>query len=218
MALSQTEENYLKELYHLSEGKQNVSTNALAASMNTTPASANDMLKRLAQKGMLNHVKYKGATITNKGSKAAVGIIRKHRLWEVFLVDKLKFEWDEVHEIAEQLEHIRSPILTERLDEFLGYPTLDPHGDPIPDKDGNFQEDQQIPLLEMEANQVGILTNVTSDNSALLQHLGQIGLRLGSTLLVNSISSFDGSILGMIEGKEVFISREVANHLMITLK
>ena len=218
MVLSQTEENYLKEIYHLSEDKPIVSTNALASEMNTTPASVNDMFKRLSQKSMIKHVKYKGSTITEKGRKVAIQIIRKHRLWEVFLVEKLKFQWDEVHEIAEQLEHIQSPVLVERLDNFLGNPILDPHGDPIPDKDGNLYYPEQILVSKMDVGQSGILTSVTSDDTILLQHIDLLGLYLGISFSIKSISNFDSSIVAVSGGRDIFISREVSNHLMITLK
>jgi DtxR family transcriptional regulator, Mn-dependent transcriptional regulator len=128
-----SEENYLKAIYHLSkEEDESVSTNALAERLETTAASVSDMLKKLAKKELIEYKKYQGVNISEKGKRVALQIIRKHRLWEVFLVEKLSFNWDEVHEIAEQLEHIDSPTLVKRLDEFLGYPKFDPHGDPIP--------------------------------------------------------------------------------------
>lgn len=207
----------MKALFHLSTDSNSVSTNSLSADMQTTPASANDMLKRLHQKGLISHVKYKGATITEKGKKYALRIIRKHRLWEVFLVNKLNFQWDQVHEIAEQLEHIKSPLLTERLDAFLDHPKFDPHGDPIPDADGNFNVGPQVSIQEIEPSQTGILVAVTDDNSALLRHLDNLGIRIGIKITVNEKSEFDQSIQATIEGRHVFLSREVANHLMMTL-
>lgn len=216
ISLSHTEENYLKELYHLTDDDKSVTTNALAASMNTSPASVNDMLKRLDQKGMLSHVKYKGSTITEQGRKTAVDIIRKHRLWEVFLVEKLHFQWDEVHEIAEQLEHIKSPLLTQRLDAFLGNPKLDPHGDPIPDENGEFHIGPQAVINDLVIGEKGILVAVTNDESALLQHLDQLGIRLGILITVRSKSDFDESLSVEIQGKEIFLSKQVAEHLMVS--
>ncbi len=216
--LSHTEENYLKAIYHLSTDGTTVSTNSLAASMQTTAASANDMMKRLTTKGLIAHVKYQGANITPIGKKRALQIIRKHRLWEVFLVEKLNFKWDEVHEIAEQLEHINSPVLTERLDSFLGNPRFDPHGDPIPDVEGNIHVGPQVSLTEMGVGESGILITVTNDDSALLQHLDQLGIRLGLEILVKHRSSFDQSVTAGIGQKEVFLSKSVTDYLMLSKK
>src|SRR5690554_5916872 len=136
---SDSEENYLKSIFHLQRlSEDGVSTNAIADRMQTKASSVTDMLKKLADKDLVNYIKYQGVTLTNKGKKTAASIIRKHRLWEVFLVEKLDFNWDEVHEIAEQLEHIQSEKLIKKLDAFLGYPKKDPHGDPIPDADGEI--------------------------------------------------------------------------------
>lgn len=215
--LSHAEENYLKAMYHLSVENDSVSTNALAASMQTTPASANDMLKRLTQKGLTAHVKYKGAHITASGKKVALQVIRKHRLWEVFLVDKLNFQWDEVHELAEQLEHIRSPLLTDRLDDFLGNPRLDPHGDPIPDKNGVMPEADSVPMTKLQEGDEGVLTSVGNDDSALLQYLDSIQLRPGVKVSITKVIPFDASyeIRTKIEDR-IFISNKVAELLMIT--
>lgn len=138
---TRTEENYLKAIYHLGEnGALNVSTNAIAEVMNTKASSVTDMVKKLSEKAYVNYKKYQGVTLTKEGQKVAISIIRKHRLWEVFLVEKLNFTWDEVHEVAEQLEHIKSDKLIRELDVFLEFPSHDPHGDPIPDQDGNFKD------------------------------------------------------------------------------
>ena len=136
-----TEENYLKAIYHLSTGNNSVvSTNQIAEITNTKAASVTDMLKKLAEKKLINYIKYQGVTLTEAGKNAAVNIVRKHRLWEVFLVEKLGFKWDEVHDIAEELEHINSESLINRLDDFLGNPAADPHGDPIPDRSGTIHQ------------------------------------------------------------------------------
>ena len=217
--LSFTEENYLKAIYHLSaEGGESVNTNALAESMNTTPASANDMVKRLAQKNLIGYQKYKGATLRSKGKKVALTIIRKHRLWEVFLVEKLEFKWDEVHEIAEQLEHIKSPNLIKRLDKFLGYPTMDPHGDPIPNEDGVMKETVRASISDVAINNKGIVVAVNNDDTLLLQHLDQMGIKLGSRIHVIDRMDFDGSVSIIIDdGTKQFISKTVAENLMITI-
>lgn len=217
--LSFTEENYLKAIYHLSsEGKESVNTNSLADSMHTTPASANDMVKRLAQKNLIGYQKYKGATLLSKGKKIALTIVRKHRLWEVFLVDKLGFKWDEVHEIAEQLEHIKSPDLIKRLDKFLGYPTMDPHGDPIPNEDGVMKETRRASIAEVAVHSKGIVVAVNNDDTLLLQHLDSLGIKLGSRIDVLDRMDFDGSVsISIDEGARQFLSKAVAENLMITL-
>lgn len=217
--LSFTEENYLKAIYHLSsEDGESVNTNALAESVNTTPASANDMVKRLAQKNLIRYQKYKGATLLSKGRKVALTIIRKHRLWEVFLVEKLEFKWDEVHEIAEQLEHIKSPNLIKRLDKFLGFPTIDPHGDPIPNEDGVMKETVRASISEVAINTKGIVVAVNNDDTLLLQHLDQIGIKLGTRIHIIDRMDFDGSVsISIDEGAKQFISKTVAENLMITL-
>lgn len=217
--LSFTEENYLKAIYHLSsEGSESVNTNSLAESMSTTPASANDMVKRLAQKKLIGYQKYKGANLLAKGKKVALSIIRKHRLWEVFLVEKLEFKWDEVHEIAEQLEHIKSPNLIKRLDKFLGYPTMDPHGDPIPNEDGVMKETVRASISDVKIGSNGIVVAVNNDDTLLLQHLDSIGIKLGSRIHILDRMDFDGSVsLTIDEGAKQFISKTVAENLMITL-
>lgn len=217
--LSFTEENYLKAIYHLSvDGSESVNTNALAESMNTTPASVNDMVKRLAQKNLIGYQKYKGATLLTKGKKVALTIVRKHRLWEVFLVDKLGFKWDEVHEIAEQLEHIKSPDLIKRLDKFLGFPTMDPHGDPIPNEDGVMKETRRASIAEVAIHSKGIVVAVNNDDTLLLQHLDSLGIKLGSRIDILDRMDFDGSVsISIDEGPKQFLSKPVAENLMITL-
>lgn len=216
-SLSYTEENYLKAIYHLSDQGNKVSTNALASTMSTTPASVNDMLKRLSQKQLINHVKYKGATISSGGKKMALQVIRKHRLWEVFLVDTLGFKWDEVHEIAEQLEHIKSPLLVERLDQFLGHPVIDPHGDPIPDKNGDFNVGPSYQLSELNAGEKGVLTSVGIDDPKLLQYLDKINVHLGTQIQVIEVVEFDNSYeVKTDEHASLFLSNQIADLLFIS--
>ncbi|MEM0942020.1 MAG: metal-dependent transcriptional regulator [Bacteroidota bacterium] len=218
MQLSFTEENYLKAIYHLSEGGNVcVNTNSLAESMNTSPASANDMVKRLSQKKLIVHQKYKGATLLTKGEEMALRIIRKHRLWEVFLVEKLSFKWDEVHEIAEQLEHIHSPLLISRLDKFLGYPTVDPHGDPIPNEKGEMKETVKASASALAVGTKGIIVSVNNDDSILLKHLDNIGIKLGVKITIVDRMKFDGSVSVKVDEQETqFISKPIADNLMIT--
>src|SRR6201995_1848842 len=154
------EENYLKSIYHLSLNNESVSTNQIAALLSTSAASVTDMLKKLAEKQLINYARYQGVTLTSAGEKIALHIIRKHRLWEYFLVEKLHFKWDEVHEMAEEMEHISSVELIDRLDKFMGYPKHDPHGDPIPDSEGHFRMHELAPLSSMDAGNRGIISGV----------------------------------------------------------
>ncbi|PWJ44409.1 metal-dependent transcriptional regulator [Sediminitomix flava] len=213
---SHSEENYIKTIFHLSEQEQNVSTNAIADVLKTKPASVSDMLKKLSQKEVLNYVKYKGVSLTEEGRKVALWIIRKHRLWEVFLVEKLHFSWDEVHDVAEQLEHIKSTRMIERLDEFLGFPKFDPHGDPIPDADGNFQEQQTILLCEATLKKGYKVVAVKDTEKALLQYLDKIGVGIGSKVEVLDKIEYDGSLELDIDARSrKIVSKQVAENILI---
>ena len=212
-----TEENYLKAIYHLSTQSESVSTNQIAASLNTKAASVTDMLKKLADKELINYARYQGVTLSLKGEKIALSIVRKHRLWEYFLVEKLNFKWDEVHEVAEELEHISSRELVDRLDEFMGHPKFDPHGDPIPDKNGHFKANELKPVSSLLVNTVGIISGVREHSPAFLQHLEKIKLVIGKKIKVCDINSYDHSITLLLEDELLYISRDVANNLLITL-
>lgn len=214
-----TEENYLKTIYHLSQLNDSpVQTNAIAEGMKTRAASVTDMLKKLSDKQLIDYIKYQGVTLTERGKTTAVGVIRKHRLWEVFLVEKLKFKWDEVHDIAEELEHINSGLLVERLDEFLGFPKRDPHGDPIPDKDGIFEPDQNIHLHEMCQGDKGVIIGVNEYTSAFLKHLERLGLTIGIRIEIEEIADYDGSVELLAEGKRINVSREVTQRILVNYK
>lgn len=216
--LSLAEENYLKAIYHLSEGgKSPVSTTALADSMNNKAASVTDMVKRLAAKGVIAYEKYYGANISAKGKSEALRVIRKHRLWETFLVQKLDFNWDEVHEVAEQLEHIQSPLLIEKLDAFLGYPVEDPHGHPIPDKNGKISEVKHILLSALAIGKKSVIKSVKGGTPAFLQYLSKIGIYIGAPIKIVERIEFDGSLEIVIDGKnKCFISRDASENLMVT--
>ncbi len=216
--LSFAEENYLKSIYHLSNGgMQTVSTNAIADFLNTKPASVSDMIRKLAAKNVIHYEKYKGVRISDYGKEQALNIIRKHRLWEVFLVDKLKFNWDEVHEIAEQLEHIRSPLLISRLDEFLGYPQYDPHGDPIPDEHGIIQSKPRVSLSVLKVNDSGTLISVKDTSELFLQYLDKVGIAIGSRIKVLEKFPYDESMEIYVDGKhKTSVSRDVCENLLIT--
>lgn len=215
--LSLVEENYLKAIYHLSDaGRSSVTTNALADNMNNKAASVTDMIKRLSGKGVISYEKYHGVNISEKGKRAALKVIRKHRLWETFLVDKLNFNWDEVHEVAEQLEHIQSPLLIEKLDSFLGHPSVDPHGHPIPDKNGKIQEIKQMPLAEMQEGRKATVYSVRDGSPKFLQYLSKIGIQIGTAIKIIERIEFDGSLEIMINNKDrVFISRQASENLLI---
>ncbi|MDF3076631.1 MAG: metal-dependent transcriptional regulator [Sphingobacteriaceae bacterium] len=215
---SLTEENYLKSIYHLSnDGGTAVSTNNIAEAINTKASSVTDMLKKLAEKGLINYIKYQGVTLTDKGKGTAIDIVRKHRLWEVFLVEKLNFKWDEVHDIAEELEHIKSDILIERLEEFLGNPKVDPHGDLIPDKYGKFNKKELVRISKMEVGQSGTISGVSEHSASFLQYLEKNGLTLGKKITVLDVIEFDSSVILEVNNKEATISREAAKNLLILL-
>jgi len=213
-----SEENYLKAIYHLGkEGTVAVSTNAIAEKIESKASSVTDMIKKLAEKNLANYVKYQGVTLTNEGRLAAASVIRKHRLWEVFLVDKLNFSWDEVHEVAEQLEHIKSLKLVNELDAFLQYPKHDPHGDPIPDKYGNCSPIKSINILEIEEGKEGILTFVKDSSDIFLKYLNKNNLALGDTIKVLDFEPFDNSLSIETKTKKLIISKEVAQNLYLSI-
>ncbi|HEY9005553.1 MAG TPA: metal-dependent transcriptional regulator [Ohtaekwangia sp.] len=216
--LSYTEENYLKAIYHLSDsGTKAVSTSEIAESMNTKAASVTDMIKKLSGKNLIAYEKYYGVKITKQGRTEALTVVRKHRLWETFLVNKLKFSWDEVHDVAEQLEHIQSPLLIEKLDEFLEYPTVDPHGHPIPDRAGKIQEIRQVPLSECYGRKKIVVNSVKHGSPSFLQYLSKIGIYIGAGIAILDRVDFDGSLEVLIDGKKkAFISNEAAQNLLVT--
>lgn len=216
-----TEENYLKAIYKLSEKIENegVSTNDIAAELSTKPASVTDMLKKLSEKKLINYKKYQGVNLTTKGERVAIDIIRKHRLWELFLVDKLGFKWDEVHDIAEQLEHIDSDELIDKLDSFLEFPKYDPHGDPIPNKRGEFANKKMMELFDMPVGFSGNISGVSDHSAVFLKHLEKIGIRLGVQIQVEDKNLFDNSFwISVADAEPIFISKEVAKNLLVFKK
>lgn len=215
---SLSEENYLKAIYHLQQSqKAEVSTNAIAKRMQTKASSVTDMVKKLSEKDLLKYVKYKGVSLTETGAKTALRIIRKHRLWEVFLVEKLSFKWHEVHELAEQLEHIQSPELVDRLDDFLGNPEFDPHGDPIPDADGNIKKRNKKLLGQLEPSQSGLCVGVKSASDEFLQYLSRNNIGIGSQLSVLETEAFNGAMTVQVGQTPLFLTREIANSIYVTL-
>lgn len=215
--MTQAEEDYLKAIFKIAEReKQSVSTNAIAALLNTTAASVTDMLKKLALKELVNYKKYHGVQLSDSGNKLAIQLIRKHRLWEVFLVDKLKFNWNEVHDMAEQLEHIKSTELIRRLDIFLGHPKFDPHGDPIPNAEGKFTIRNQVPLMDLSPSQNGVVIGVRNNNDKLLDYLTELEIKLGTHLKLVSVAKYDNSHTIIIDHQnQSTISKEVANKILL---
>ena len=215
---SQSEENYLKTIYHLSaDNPQGVSTKDIADALSLSKASVTDMLTKLARNGYANYQKYKGVLLTKKGELAALRIVRRHRVWEVFLVKDLKFNWDEVHEVAEQLEHIVSPLLINRLDEFLGHPQFDPHGDPIPNEAGILPVNSQLPLTDLAPGCQAVITSVNSEDTLFLKYLDKLGAYIGAGIEVLEKIEFDGSLEVSIDNKgSQFISGAAATNIMIT--
>lgn len=219
MNLSHTEENYLKTIFKLS-GKEHaaVSTSAIALSMQTAAASVTDMLKRLTEKGYVLYEKYKGARLNETGKAVAVNLLRKHRLWETFMVEKLNFSWDEVHVVAEQLEHIQSPKLIDQLDRFLGFPKFDPHGDPIPDRDGHFEHPSSTSLADLKPGQTAVIVGVQEDSAALLRYLKKCHLILGAQVELLQVLEFDQSHHIRLEnGQELTLTHKVAQNLYLKL-
>jgi DtxR family transcriptional regulator, Mn-dependent transcriptional regulator len=216
-----TEENYLKAIFKLLEkGDKKTTTNAIAEMVNTAPASVTDMLKKLNEKHFINYEKYQGVSLTASGKKVAVNIIRKHRLWELFLVDKLKLGWDEVHPIAEELEHINSDLLIKRLDNFLNHPRFDPHGDPIPDEHGIFHTAKSFPLSELNPKSKAMVSGVIDHSPAFLQYIQRIGLELGKEVMMKEKFDYDKScnILLKPTKSPIHISYDVAKNILVLNK
>ena len=211
-----SEENYLKAIYHLElDAEKGISTNAIAKKLDTKASSVTDMIKKLSDKEVVIYKKYQGVKLTELGKKIAANVVRKHRLWEVFLVEKLNFSWDEVHDVAEQLEHIKSPKLINQLDALLGFPTHDPHGDPIPDKDGNLKTIDKSLLSTLQKNESGVCVGVDDSSSEFLQFLDKKGITLGKQIKVLEKEDFDDSLSILIGDKKLSISNKIANNLYI---
>lgn len=213
-----TEENYLKAIYYLQQesASNDVSVNDIAERMSTRPATVTDMLRKLSEKKLIHYEKYKKTHLSKVGVSIALQIVRKHRLWEVFLHDKLNFSWDEVHEVAEELEHIRSAKLIERMDEFLGFPRFDPHGDPIPNAAGEVMPASNTTLSQSETGRQLKLVAVKDTSTAFLQHLERFGIQIGISLSVVEFLPFDKSVMVKIGNKEaVMLSEKIAGNLLV---
>ena len=216
MPLTRSEEDHIKAIHTLTSVHDKASTNAICERLSTKASSVTDMLKKLADKGLVKHEPYYGARLTNKGQVLALHLVRKHRLWETFLVERLGFDWAEVHEVAEQLEHISSDKLVDSLDIYLGHPAFDPHGDPIPDRNGRVQERRTKSLDTCKAGDKVRIALVGESNDELLQLLSEKGLRLGSVLTLETVHPFDGSLdVRVRSGGHLTLSAQVATHLYV---
>lgn len=220
LMISQTEENYLKAIFKITEKSAGAAalTNAIAAAMQTSAASATDMIKRLSDKNLLTYEKYRGVLLSDEGTRLATQLIRRHRLWEVFLMEKLGFGWDEVHDMAEELEHIPGERLVERLDAFLGHPRTDPHGDPIPDADGRWQIEQQTRLCDLPTGRTAVVSGVADHSPSFLQYLDKMGLKLGAPLEVVERTEYDNSLKIKTSGSaEQILSDKVGQNLLVKI-
>ncbi|KIX21250.1 iron-dependent repressor [Flavobacterium sp. 316] len=211
-----SEENYLKVIYHLSlVSPKGVNTNAIAGMLDTKASSVTDMIKKLAEKDLVSYIKYQGVSLTEKGLYSAKMIVRKHRLWEVFLVEKLAFSWDEVHEIAEELEHIKSEKLINKLDDFLGFPAFDPHGDPIPNSNGEIKKLQKKLLSEVSLNTKFQCVGVKDTSVEFLQFLDKKNIALGTCIIILEKEAFDETLKIEVNNKTITISNKIANNLYV---
>ena len=214
-----SEENYLKAILSINLNKSSIaSTNEIANTLNTSAASVTEMVKKLQDKKLVIYEKYKGVNLSVNGRKKAIEILRKHRLWETFLVNKLGFNWSEVHDVAEQLEHIKSKKLTDKLNRFLKYPKFDPHGEPIPTKNGIIPTTNRITLSEMPVNSKGIIMGVSLDNKEFLEYLTKLNISIGSKVYAIDRISFDQSMKIKINTTIEYISKEIARNVLIKIK
>lgn len=214
--LTKSEENYIKEIYTLEQTHQTeVNTNLIAKKIEAKASSVTDMLKKLAKKDLISYQKYKGVKLNTKGSQIALSVIRKHRLWETFLFEKLNFSWDEVHEIAEQLEHIHSEKLTNQLDAFLNFPKVDPHGDPIPDINGHFSTIDTVCLNQLNIGESGVFVGVKNDSEKFLKFLSKNNMTLGTSIKLIDKEDFDNSIVIEINNKQFSISENVIKNIYL---
>lgn len=216
MKYSASKENYIKAIYHLQQDHSNVSTNSLAQALQTKAASVTDMLKKLKTQKLLQYERYKGVKLTTEGRKVAIHIIRKHRLWEYFLVQKLGFGWEEVHDIAEELEHITSKKLIDRLEEYLEFPQTDPHGDPIPDHHGRMPVIKHINLADLPLNTMSVISNIGDQSPEIMELMNHKNLKIGTKLEVKKKFSFDNSIEIKLRNQPAFIvSAHLAKNLFV---
>ncbi|MEO5944529.1 MAG: metal-dependent transcriptional regulator [Ferruginibacter sp.] len=218
MKYSVSEENYIKSIFNLQEANSTVSTTMLAGAVNTKAASATDMLKKLHSKKIINYRPYKNFTLTDIGNKIALDIIRKHRLWEYFLVNKLGMKWDEVHVIAEEMEHVNNPMLVQKLDEYLDHPCFDPHGDPIPDKNGKIRVVKQSDIATLPLKKILTVSSIKDQSVKMLDLLKHYHIQIGTKLKINKKFDFDGSVEIKVEKyAATILSEQVAKNIFCTV-
>jgi len=212
---STSEENYLKTIFHLQTKDDNVTTNELADKLQAKPASITDMMKKLKTRKLVNYQPYQGFRLTPEGKKIALSIIRRHRLWEYFLASKLKFNWDEVHEVAEQLEHVSNKKLIDKLDEYLDHPKFDPHGDPIPDMNGKMETGKRLRLPELQINKPARICYVADQSDLLLELLHEKKINIGSSVIVKRKFTYDGSLEIRLDNKPLTITGQLAKNIFV---
>ena len=218
LMITNTEENYLKAIYSLNEDRngKDLGTNELASHLGISPATASSMLKKLKEKGLISYEKYGAISLLEKGEREAYTVIRKHRLWETFLVEKMEFTWDEIHEVAEQLEHIKSKKLVDQLDKLLGYPEYDPHGDPIPNANGKIKTIHKNTLSQEPPGKQLTMVGVKNDSPEFLQYITQLGLAINSKITITSYHKFDSSLNIEVNGKSQMITQQVAENIYVS--
>lgn len=216
--LSATEENYLKAIVKIGEKSSKESANAkeIADLLGFNPGTVTEMLKKLDEKGLINYQKHKAVTLTSQGKKDAIKVIRKHRLWEYFLVDKLKYKWDEVHDIAEQMEHVQANDLIDRIDDFLGNPKFCPHGDPIPNKQGKFENIKTIILSKSELNKVYHIRRFKNSDDDFLKILDKKGIKLNGKITIKEIEPYDKTFTVLLGDKLQLLSEKIADQIMVS--
>lgn len=215
MKFSQTEENYLKAIFHLGMEGRKVSTSELAHQLLSQPASITDMMKKLSAKGLLDYQPYHGFSLSPEGTKAALEVVRRHRLWEYFLSEKLGFGWNEVHAVAEELEHVGSKKLIDKLDEYLGFPHFDPHGDPIPDKKGRMKPFSALELTDLPLRQPALVTGIRDQSPPLLDYLEGLNIAIGTQVSVTRRNAFDELLQLKVAATSCTLSMKLAKHLLV---
>ncbi|HEX6333563.1 MAG TPA: metal-dependent transcriptional regulator [Flavisolibacter sp.] len=215
MNFSTTEENYIKAIFHLQSLEGTVTTNALAQKLQTRPASVTDMMKKLSAKKILNYKPYYGFTLSSEGKRIAITIIRRHRLWEFFLAEKLQFGWDEVHPLAEELEHVSSSKLIDKLDAYLGFPQFDPHGDPIPDSRGKMAVADHTRLTTLQLNQPAVVVRVSNQSKQMLDELAEKNITIGTSVEIRKRSDFDQALTVRVRNRNIVLTEQVAQHLLV---
>jgi len=208
-------EDYIKNIYKLQREGEKVTTSALAANLQLSDPSISDMIKKLSGRGLVRYAPYRGVELTASGKRMALKIVRRHRLWEMFLAQFLGFSWDQVHDEAELLEHVTSDELERKLDEALGFPVRDPHGDPIPTFDGELTRTEFMPLTTYDAGDVVRVARVSDEDPEMLQHATKLGLELNTRIVVKEKLNFDGSMVVKVKSKERFLSKQLAAAIFV---